>query len=72
MTHLFLLPHGRKIAPSLPDRELNAGFGVKTWQLVQTGELAFELRYVSQDSNPNINKSYAEKISAKEYAKTFS
>ena len=62
ITHLFRFPDGTKMAPSLPDKEFNEGFGAKTWQLVQTGDLAVELRYVSQDGNPPINKSYAENI----------
>ena len=60
ITHLFQFPDGRKIAPSLPDREFNAGFGAKTWQLVQTGDLTVELRYVQQEGDSVVNKSYAE------------
>ncbi len=58
-THLFRFPDGRKIAPSLPDQQFNAGFGSKTWQLVQTGPLEVELRYVQTDPNFVPNKAYA-------------
>jgi phenylacetate-CoA ligase len=58
-THLFRFPDGRKIAPSLPDQQFNAGFGSKTWQLVQTGPLAVELRYVQTDPSVVPDKTYA-------------
>jgi phenylacetate-CoA ligase len=58
-THLFRFPDGRKIAPSLPDQQFNAGFGSKTWQLVQTGPLAVELRYVQTDPSAVPDRAYA-------------
>jgi phenylacetate-CoA ligase len=62
ITHLFRFPDGRKVAPSLPDQEFNKGFGSKTWQLVQTGPLAAELRYVQTDPSITIDKSFAQKM----------
>lgn len=58
-THLFRFPDGRKIAPSLPDQQFNAGFGSKTWQLVQTGPLTVELRYVQTDPSIVPDRTYA-------------
>jgi phenylacetate-CoA ligase len=57
--HLFRFPDGQTIAPSLPNKEFVINFGVKTWQLVQTGPLEVELRYVATDPNFVPNKAYA-------------
>lgn len=57
--HLFRFPDGQTIAPSLPTKEFAVNFGAKTWQLVQTGPLEVELRYVTTDPNFVPNKSYA-------------
>ena len=59
ITHLFRFPDGRKIAPFLPDEEFNKGFGSKTWQLVQMGPLAVELRYVRTDQKTVIDEPFA-------------
>lgn len=59
LMHLFRFPDGQTIAPSLPTKEFVVNFGVKTWQLVQTGPLEVELRYVATDPNFVPNKSYA-------------
>jgi phenylacetate-CoA ligase len=58
-THLFRFPDGHKMAPSLPDQRFNAGFGSKTWQLVQTAALEVELRYVRTDPNLTLDKNFA-------------
>jgi phenylacetate-CoA ligase len=57
--HLFRFPDGQTVAPSLPTKEFVANFGVKTWQLVQTGPLEVELRYVTTDPTFVPNKAYA-------------
>jgi phenylacetate-CoA ligase len=57
--HLFRFPDGHIVAPSLPTKEFITNFGVKTWQLVQTGPLEVELRYVQTDPNFIPNKTYA-------------
>ncbi len=57
--HLFRFPDGQIIAPSLPNKEFVVNFGAKTWQLVQTGHLDVELRYVTADPNFVPNKPYA-------------
>ncbi|MCC7482235.1 MAG: phenylacetate--CoA ligase family protein [Hyphomicrobiales bacterium] len=59
ISHLFRFPDGRKIAPSLPDKEFNVRFGAKTWQLVQIGPLEVELRYVQTDPDFVPNRDYA-------------
>ena len=59
ISHLFRFPDGRSIAPTLPHKEFQAWFKTKTWQLVQTGPLAVELRYVQTDPNFIPNKDYA-------------
>ncbi len=59
MTHLFRFPDGSIMAPSLPARKFNAGFGSKTWQLVQTGPLSLELRYVRTDPQVNLDQVFA-------------
>ena len=57
--HLFRFPDGQTIAPSLPNKEFVVNFGVKTWQLVQTGPLEVDLRYVTTDPSFIPNKAYA-------------
>jgi phenylacetate-CoA ligase len=57
--HLFRFPDGQTIAPSLPNKEFVVNFGVKTWQLVQTGPLEVDLRYVTTDPTFIPNKAYA-------------
>ncbi|MDP1702426.1 MAG: hypothetical protein Q8L53_15895 [Aestuariivirga sp.] len=57
--HLFRFPDGQTIAPSLPNKEFVVNFGVKTWQLVQTGPLEVDLRYVTTDPDFIPNKAYA-------------
>ena len=59
ITDLFRFPDGQIMSPSLPAKEFNANFGLKTWQLVQTGPLQVEMRYVQTDPNFLPNKSYA-------------
>jgi phenylacetate-CoA ligase len=59
ISHLFRFPDGRTIVPSLPDKEFNVRFGAKTWQLVQTGPWAVELRYVQTDPDFVPNNDYA-------------
>lgn len=60
ITNLFHLPGGRKISPILDDHHFTANFGAKTWQLVQTGPLAVDLRYVETDPRAVVNTAYAE------------
>jgi phenylacetate-CoA ligase len=60
ITNLFHLPGGRKISPILDDHHFTANFGAKTWQLVQTGPLAVDLRYVQTDPGAVVNTAYAE------------
>jgi len=57
--HLFRFPDGQIIAPSLPNKEFVDNFGAKTWQLVQTGPLEVDLRYVTTDPGFVPNKAYA-------------
>ena len=59
ITHLFRFPDGKKIAPSLPDQQFNEGFGSKTWQLVQTGPLTVELRYLQTDPGRAPDRNFA-------------
>lgn len=56
---LFRFPDGHTIAPYLPPKEFIANFGTKTWQLVQTGPLEVELRYVPAGPDFVPNKAYA-------------
>jgi phenylacetate-CoA ligase len=62
ITHLFQLPGGRRIAPSLPDQEFSSGFGSKTWQLVQTKPLTVEVRYVQADPNIQVDTLFAQNM----------
>ena len=62
ITHLFHLPDGRNIAPNLPDKEFMSLFETNTWQLVQTGPLTVELRYVQTNPDFVPNKTYAREI----------
>jgi phenylacetate-CoA ligase len=59
ITHLFQFPDGRKMAPSLPDREFSTGFGAKVWQLVQTAPLVVEVRFVQMDLKTKVNEQFA-------------
>jgi phenylacetate-CoA ligase len=45
-THLFRLPGGRKIAPSIPPH-FRSLISAISWQMAQVGPLRFELRYLS-------------------------
>ncbi len=57
--HLFHFPDGHSVAPFFPTKEFYANFGTKTWQLVQTGPLEVELRYVPAGPNFVPNEAYA-------------
>jgi phenylacetate-CoA ligase len=59
---MFEFPGGRKIAPSLPDKEFTFGFGAKIWQLVQVAPLIVELRYVQRESGAAVDKKLAREI----------
>ena len=48
-THLYRLPGGRKIAPSIPPH-FRSLIGAISWQMAQVGPLTFELRYLSDGS----------------------
>lgn len=57
--NLFHFPDGHTVAPFLPTKEFFVNFGTKTWQLVQTGPLEVELRYVPAGPNFVPNEAYA-------------
>ena len=48
-THLFRLPGGRKIAPSIPPH-FRSLIAATSWQMAQTGPNMFEVRYLSDGS----------------------
>jgi phenylacetate-CoA ligase len=59
---MFEFPGGRKVAPSLPDKEFTFGFGAKIWQLVQVAPLIVELRYVQRESGAAVDEKLAREI----------
>ncbi len=59
ITDLFRFPDGQIVSPSLPAKDFCTNFGSKTWQLVQTGPLEVELRYVITDPDVTPNRAYA-------------
>ena len=46
-THLFILPNGGKVAPSVPP-ELRRALRVRYWQFAQVAPLTIEVRYVPE------------------------
>jgi phenylacetate-CoA ligase len=59
---LFHFPDGKKLAAFLPDKEFTLGFGVNTWQLVQTSPTNVEVRFVQTDPKAEVNEEFAREM----------
>ena len=62
VTDLFRFPDGSIMSPSLPNKEFVENFGCKTWQIVQTGPLDVEVRYVQEGLGMLPNMDYARDV----------
>jgi phenylacetate-CoA ligase len=62
--HLFQFPGGRKFAMTI-NYDLMEEFGVRNWQIAQTGPLSIEVRYVPRGAQVGDSSAISEAIKAK-------